>query len=301
MFDVVGIGRNCVDHLALVESLPDPDRKVPMKDYRVASGGQAATALVALSRLGLSTAYLGVVGNDPGGAMVREELHAAGVDISSVVVDDTCRTPVALILVDRETGGRTIAYQETPPVLLKHSRVSLDAVLSARLLMIDPHETAFALSVAPLARDKGIPILYDAEHPCPGLEDMLRLSDYVVASRDAVEAVGAGSVGEALEKIFSAGPRAVVITLGKEGCVARTGDGVISRPAYPVRVVDTTAAGDAFHAGFAFGILREWGIAKTLEFASALGALVCRGLGGRETLPNLEEILAFLREKGGWR
>lgn len=295
-FDVVGIGRNCVDHLAVLSSFPSPDAKLPMKEYRVVGGGQATTALAALARLGLNTAYVGVVGDDAGGWLVLEGLRTEGVDVSSVVIDKNAETPVALIFVDEAAGTRTIAYQPTSPGRLSPSAVDMDLILSARCLMVDPHETLFGLEISKEARERGIPLIYDAEHLTDGFYEMLSVCDYVVGSSEVIRTLGLSTPEEALKKLLSYGPQASVITLGPAGSTALTQNGFYRRPAYPVRVIDTTAAGDAFHAGFAYGILRGWSMDKILDFSNAMGALVCRGLGGRETLPSLGEVREFL----GW-
>ena len=145
------------------------------------------------------------------------------------------------------------------------------------------------LEMAGEAKKRAIPVIYDAEHMTEGFTEMLSAADYVVGSEDVVETLNASGVGEALKIILDAGPQAAVITLGSEGAAALTAEGFFRRPAWRVAVVDTTAAGDAFHAGFAYSILQGWDMARTPDFANALGALVCRGLGGRETLPTLAE------------
>ncbi len=248
-FDAVGIGRNCVDYLALVPSLPPPDAKVPMKDFRVVGGGQATTAMAALSRLGLKTAYVGVVGGDPGGKLVLSGLEEFGVDVSSVVVEEGGETPAALIFVDESAQTRTIAYQPTAPGRLSLSAVDPEFILSGRCLLVDPHETLFGLEMAGEAKKRGIPVIYDAEHPAEGFAEMLSAADYVVGSRDVVGTLNASDVGEALKIIFAAGPKAAVITLGSEGAAALTAEGFFRRPAWRVAVVDTTAAGEPDRAG----------------------------------------------------
>ncbi len=253
-------------------------------------GGQATTALVALSRLGLKTAYVGMVGDDPGGRLVLDGLRREGVDLTNVIVDRDLSTPVALIFVDESSGTRTIAYQPTSPGRLKSSAIDMDLLLSTRCLMIDPHETLFGLKVAPSAKARGIPIIYDAEHLTDGFYEMLAASDYIIGSEDVVQTLGVTTPEEALNKLISFGARAAVITLGLKGSIALTADGLIRCPAYRIEVVDTTAAGDAFHAGIAYGVLHGWELKKILTFSNAMGALVCRGLGGRETLPTLPEV-----------
>jgi sulfofructose kinase len=297
-FDVVGIGRNCVDYLAVLPTLPAPDSKVPMKEFRMVGGGQATTALVALSRLGLKTAYLGVVGDDPGGGLVLDGLRREGVDVANVVVAGDLSTPTALIFVDEKASTRTIAYQPTPPDRLRAAAIDMDIILSTRCLMIDPHETLFGLEISPLAKARGIPIIYDAEHQTPGFYEMLAVSDYIIGSEDLIQTLGASIPEEALNRLLSFSCRAAVITLGSKGSIALNAEGLIRQAACRVEVVDTTAAGDAFHAGFAYGVLQGWELKKILTFSNAMGAMVCRGLGGRESLPSLGEIHEFITEWG---
>ena len=257
-------------------------------------GGQATTALAALSRLGLKTAYVGVVGDDHGGRLVLDGLRRESVDLTNVVVDGNLSTPVALIFVDEAAGTRTIAYQPTSPGRLKLSKIDMGLVLSTRCLMIDPHETLFGLGLAPLAKARDIPIIYDAEHLADGFYEMLAAADYIIGSEDVIQTLGVTTPEEALNKLISSGARAAVITLGSRGSIALTASGLVRRPAYRIEVVDTTAAGDAFHAGFAYGVLQGWELKKILTFSNAMGAMVCRGLGGRESLPSLGEANRFM-------
>ncbi len=294
MFDVIGIGRSCIDHLALLESMPRVDSKVPMVRYRTEGGGQTATAMVALSRLGLKVAYVGRVGDDRRGRMVVRQLEEEGVDTSGVIVEKGVPTPVALIFVDGRTGARTIAFLDSMGGGLSPEKVDMEAVLSARCLLIDPQETLLGARIAGEAKKRGIHVIYDAEHMVDGLYEMLSSCDYVVGSEDVVGVVGAASPERALDKLFSHGARAAVITLGKEGCVCLSSSGLLRIPAFRVDVTDTTAAGDAFHAGFAYSVLKGWEMEKTLEFSNALGALACRGLGGRESLPALDEVMELV-------
>jgi len=297
MFDVIGIGRSCMDHLALLEAMPRIDSKVPMVRYRMVGGGQTATAMVALSRLGLKTAYIGKVGDDAGGRQVVDGLEKEGVDTSGVVIEKGVATPVALIFVDGETGRRTIAYLDSMNDGLTVDMVDVEKILSARCLLIDPQETLLGVQISGEAKRRGVTLIYDAEHKVEGFREMLSCCDYVIGSEDVVGVMEAGGPGEALEQIFSCGPKAAVITLGERGCVAVSSEGFIRKPAFSVDVVDTTAAGDAFHAGFSYSVLKGWDIEKTLEFSNAMGALACRGLGGRESLPAIEEVMELL----GWR
>lgn len=290
-FDVIGIGRSCVDHIAVVKSLPRRDTKTPMIQYAAAAGGQSSTAAAALSRLGLKCACAGLVGDDPEGAFLKSCLREEGVDDTMVLVEPGARTPVALILVEEATGTRTIAYLDSLRGRLRAESFDFDLLLSTRCLLIDPYATSLGAELAPRARKKGVVTIYDAEHVVEDFEKMLSAADYVIGSEQVVETLGEKDVEAALQKIFSYRPRAAVITLGDKGCAALGPGGYLRRPAFRVRAVDTTAAGDAFHAGFAYGVLAGWRLPRVLDFASAMGALVCRGLGGRSALPTLAETM----------
>ena len=296
-FDVVGVGRCCLDYFALVEKLPRPDRKVPMRSYRVVGGGQSSTALVALSRLGLKTAFIGAVGDDREGRFLLEGLRKEGVDIRAVRIATGKKTPVAFILVDEETRSRTIIYLDSLREEVRPERFKLPQLPSGRCLLVDPYGTLLGIELAAAARRSGTPVIYDAEHEVEGASRIISLSDYVIGSEDVIETLGARDAEDALQKLFSPGPRAAVITLGKRGCLALSREGFLRQSSFPVSVVDTTAAGDSFHAGFAYGVLKNWSLPRTLELASALGALVCRSVGGRESLPGRSELEEFL----GWK
>lgn len=293
-FDVVGVGRCCVDYFALVKNLPRRDRKVPMRSWRMEGGGQSSTALVALSRLGLKTAFIGAAGDDREGRFLLEGLREEGVDTRAVRVVPGRATPVAFILVDEETHSRTIVYLDSLRNEFRPERFNITRLPSGRCLLVDPYGTLLGIELAPAAREAGTPVIYDAEHEVEGFSQMLSLSDYVIASEDVIETLGLRDAEEALRKLFSFGPRAAVITLGERGCLALSREGLFRQRAYPVKTVDTTAAGDAFHAGFAYGILKNYPLPRTLELASALGALVCRAVGGRESLPDRKELEEFL-------
>ncbi|MBI1928057.1 hypothetical protein HYR99_27915 [Candidatus Poribacteria bacterium] len=103
---------------------------------------------------------------------------------------------------------------------------------------------------------------------------------------------------DVVQRLCDLGARIAVVTLGERGCVAKWERGLFAFPAFPVNVVDTTGAGDAFHGGFIYGLLHDWSVAETVRFASAVAALNCCALGGRSGLPTLGMIERFLVEIG---
>ncbi len=297
--DVVGLGCACLDFLSIVPHLPDQDDQVWMSDSTQQGGGMVSTALVTLSRLGVSTAFAGKVGNDMAGRAVKEEFDLYGVDSDHLIVEPGETTPVSMILVDESTGQRTIMAGGTT-VEMSPSGVPAGMIAAARYLHLDTTGRQAALAAAEIARDAGVPVVLDADSLSrpQDIEDLLRTTDYLIASRVFAEALtGRADPAEAAESLSDYGSSVTVVTLGEEGSYSLAGSRFFHTPAFPVKVVDTTGAGDVFHGAYTFGLLQEWSLEKTAVFSSAVAALSCTRLGGRTGIPNLSHAMDFLRER----
>lgn len=296
-WDVVGVGLNAVDFLCVVPHLPAFDTKLRMSRFRLAGGGQVATALVALARWGLRCAYVGKVGEDELGQFTIRELEREGVDTQAVSVARGSSSQCAAILIEEPTGERTIVWHRPSEAELKPEEVPLGLVSSARALLIDGHETAAALAAARAARDSGAVVLLDAEEVSPLMPELLKATDHCVGTADFVRAFS-GKVGlqDGLEAVRVSGPAVAGATLGRAGCAALYEGGFVASAGFKVSVADTTGCGDVFHAGYLYGLLMGWSLEGRLDFANAAAALKCRELGGRAGIPSLEELDAFLSD-----
>lgn len=296
-WDVVGVGLNAVDFLCVVPRLPDFDSKLRMSRFRLVGGGQVATALVALSRWGLKCAYVGKVGGDELGAFTRREMEREGVDTRAVSVAEGEASQCAAILIDEASGERTIVWHRPEATHLKPADVPEGLVSQARALLIDGHEAAAALKAALAAREAGAAVVLDAEEVSDLTGEVLRAADHCIGTAEFVrEFSGLAGLAEGLEAVRSAGPSVAAATLGRSGCLALDGSGLSASAGFRVPVVDTTGCGDVFHAGYLFGLLEGWPLARRLEFANAAAALKCRDLGGRSAIPTLAELEAFLAD-----
>lgn len=295
--DVVGVGLNAVDFLCVVPHLPAFDTKLKMSRFKLAGGGQVATALVALSRWGLKCAYVGKVGGDELGQFTLRELAREGVDTGAVKVARGSASQCAAILIEETSGERTIVWHRPKEAELTAEDVPPELIGSARALLIDGHEAEAALRAAQEARRAGAQVVLDAEEVSPLSAEILRSTDHCIATAEFAEAFsGEGDLRVALEALWAAGPQAVGATLGRDGCIALDEAGFTVSQGFKVPVVDTTGCGDVFHAGYLLGLLRGWPMARRLEFSNAAAALKCRELGGRAGIPTLEEIDAFLAD-----
>ncbi len=297
-FDVVGVGYTAYDYLGIVPHLPEPDTKLEVLELLEQGGGPVSTALVTLARLGRKPALIAKIGGDTRGRLMLEDLHREGVDTRGVVVSPEHDSQFAFIMVEPEKGHRTILWGRAGLPNLTEDEIDLDLVRSARLLHVDNHEIPAAIAAARAAKEAGIPVLVDAGTPDGRIEELLSRVDYAVASQSFPEKLtGIRDPVKALEAICSYGPRLAAMTLGSDGAMALTEDGVFRSPGFPVKVVDTTGAGDVFHGAFAYGVLEGWDVPEILRFSSAVAAMKCGSLGGRTGIPTLPEVEEFLRER----
>ena len=302
--DLIGVGQCSIDHVCSVEGIPPLGGKDAMLAYELLPGGQIATAVLAAVRLGLRAAYVGSVGSDPQADLALAPLAAAGVDLDGVRRVPGASTRMAVILVDRASGERTILGYRDPRLRLRPDEVPRARIARAGCLLVDADDPAASLLAAQTARAAGVPVVADLDAVSEASLALLPVIDFPLVSRSFAEQLGMdGRVRSGLRRLVEAGARMAVATLGDRGCLAREGDREIAAPGFALTPRDTTGAGDVFHAGFAAGLLDGLTGPDLLRFANAAAALSCRGLGAQGGLPTRAELDAFLRrhEPAAWR
>jgi len=296
--DAVGVGYSCLDFLATVPGVPDPDTKTEIKALHVQGGGPTATAMVALARLGMRTALIAKMGDDVPGRVALSELERERVDTSRVVIEEGASSQCAFILVDERTAARTVLWTRGSVSNLNPHEVDRGLILSARCLLIDDLEIEAQEAAAAWARQGGVAVVMDAGTARAGVERLVPLATHLVASQDfPSEYTGRSDPAQAAAALLEEGPEVVVITMGADGCIAldRAGRAYEQR-GFTVNAVDTTGAGDVFHGAYARGLLEGWSLERILEFSCAVAALKCTKPGGRSGIPTMAETIAFL----GW-
>lgn len=288
--DLVGVGLNATDTLIPLTHFPSRGSKTEYTSASVLPGGQAATTVVACQTWGLSTRYVGKLGDDEAATLHRRAFEDAGVDAQLITVANAA-SPQSLILVD-DGGERTVLCRRDERLLLQPSDLDRSWIVNARALHVDGFETAAATQAAAWARAAGLPVIADLDEIYPDVEDLICNVDYLVVSRDFPERLtGERNLEQALRKAKNRfGCAVTAATLGADGVIAWDGKRFHLCAAYRVPVVDTTGAGDIFHAGFIYGLLQEWGLDRQLEFACAAAALNCTCSGARGRIGNVEDI-----------
>jgi sulfofructose kinase len=270
---VVCIGLATLDSIFALPRHPAADDRVVATELAVAGGGPAATAAVALARLGVDVAFAGAVGEDATGTAIRHGLAAEGVDVSQLAVVAGARSPQSSILVG--DGGRAIVHYPGSLPQLALSDEALDLCRAAEWVHVD--------HAGYPAAPRDVRLSIDGGNPIPGL-DLDGVSLYAPTEEGLERDVGTA------EAALDAGAQLVVVTRGHGGSTAYTGDEVIDAPAQPVDVVSTLGAGDVFHGALLAALWRSLPLADALGVANRAAALSCRALDGRSAIPTFEEV-----------
>lgn len=299
-FDCIGFGVNAVDHLIVMPSYPGFDTKTRLINHMQSAGGQTASAIIGLQRLGLRTAYAGRFGDDAEGRFGLESVVQEGVDVSCAEVIQGARTQIAFIIIDARSGERTVIWDRDERVAYKAEDAPAGFGARGKTLHLDAHDPPACARVARDARDAGTIVSADIDNVYEGLPELLPLIDILVSSKEFPRRLtGIEDERHALLEIKARYNCAIVgMTLGLRGAIVYYDGVFVETPALevPGGCQDTTGAGDAFHAGFLYGLLKGEEVETSLKMGCATAALKCRALGARQGLPTEQELLEFLRK-----
>src|SRR5215207_3328813 len=307
---ILAIGEILVDFI-VADGATTLDRAT---SFDARSGGAPANAAVALAQLGLSSAFCGVVGDDPFGSRLRAELAAEGVDTSRLRQSAAAATTLAFAWKDPGGDGHFWLLRGADARL---SEEDVDAagitklaalVVGSVALSAQPARSAIVRAVD-LARQAGVPVVFDVNlRPTlwsdlagarPACEEVARLSTLVKLSLDDATGLYGPQIGPdaAVETILSLGPNAVVLTDGERGCWFSSGSGATFVPAFRVEAVEPTGAGDAFTAAIiARSLASSWAplSVEDVRYAAAAGALATTQPGAWDGLPSRAQLDAFV-------
>jgi sugar/nucleoside kinase (ribokinase family) len=296
MYDIVGIGLVLVDELTLLPKYPEPDTKLEIIDGVKQVGGPVPTALRLLSKLGLNCHFIGKVGTDDNSRFIESKLAQSGLDISGLI-KEAAKSGFSQVWTDVKNKTRTIAYSKGTLTPFSDSDFNFENLPQAKILHIDGFNNIEIMKTLDYYKDKGTKISIDADNFREETLEILNIVDFIVMpKRSAVQFLGDYSmttlVDKMKEKYQSAS--AIVLTDGVNGSVCNCNGKTISQKAFDIDVVDTTGAGDIHAGGLIYGLFNEWGMDKSLQFASACAALKCKHIGN-ETLPDINNVKDFLK------
>ena len=309
---VVGIGSCTVDFFALVPRLLGPEEKTNAKRLEIHAGGVTANNLTQVVRLGATAGWLGLLGDDDNGRIIEKAFLDDGMDISGIEVVKGELSSLTWIPVDAE--GERCIYM-FPNVTGKISVHQVHTRFAPHIKKAKHfHTEASQLPLLPLreamqvARDAGVRVLFDLDVSpnffCQcnlGTQDELAAALKFVdvlkpCKAAALEFTGEEDREHMARKLLKMGPSIVAITMGANGCLLASKDQIVHVPAFTVKPVDTTGAGDAFMGGLSYGLLQKWDLERVGAFANACAALCCTKVGAR-AMSRYNEVVSFIREQ----
>jgi sugar/nucleoside kinase (ribokinase family) len=302
LWDVLGFGAIAVDEFFYVDHYPQIDEKVPIIRKQRQGGGNTATALVAVSRLGGVAAYCGVLGDDELSVYSLHELEREGVDISPTFRKTGAKPFTAIIIVDSTHGKRSILYSNEGVTEPDPEGVANDLIASCKVLFVDHQATGIGLHAARLAKNNHIPVVGDFEGKVhPRLLEVLALTDHLIVGVDfACKVTGKDSAVDAVRSLSNTDRACCVVTAGERGCwYSEYGGDICFFPAFHVKVVDTTGCGDVFHGAYAVSISRGESVLRAIKVATAAAGLKATQPGGRTGIPDfsaVEEMLSHYEQ-----
>jgi sulfofructose kinase len=292
---ILTVGAFAMDTIFRLDALPSaPGKVIPLDAVEVAEGMAAAQA-ASIVRLGGSAALWASTGDDATADRMVAQLSAEGVDMRRIRRVAGARSGFSSIFMDR--AGQTMIVPRYDPAITSDPGADPD-LAGVAAVMVDVRWPLAARRALRAARAAGLPAILDADMASAEiLESLLPLATHIVASESAARLVTGFEPAEAVVELAARHGVFAAVTAGAEGCFSVDGATQRHTPAPRVEAIDTLAAGDVFHAGFALGLVEGRPMDEVLRFASAAAALKCTRFGGRLGCPRRAEVEEYLR---GW-
>ncbi|MEP3275244.1 MAG: PfkB family carbohydrate kinase [Stappiaceae bacterium] len=298
MAGVLSCGVAVIDFVFSMDSLPSEAKKYRAENAAIVGGGCAATAAIAVARLGGQSSLASRLGKDPVGDMILSGLEAEHVDCGTVRSFPGRRSSFSSIYIDGQGERQIVNYRDpTLPEETDWLPTSIPSGIDA--VLADNRWTSGAVALLNTAKAQGLPAVLDAERPMDdGSIEAIAAASHVAFSAEGLqEYAGPGDMRRQITDIANETGNWVCVTDGANG-VFWTGDsGVEHCPAYQVDVIDTLGAGDTWHGAFALALAEKQTIQDAISFASAAAAIKCSRFGGRDGIPTRVEVDSFIQER----
>ncbi len=285
------------------------------RNHTVSFGGAESNVAVVLRRLGVDATWVSRVGADPFGELITRELTAEGVHVQVRI--DSERPTGFMHKLRRTSHAGTVTFWRAGSAAsgLSVDDVPNELIASADVLHltgilpgISESARACALRAAHVARETGTLVSFDLNHresvwkqrdAASTYRELIELSDIVFAGAEEAALVAAGETpGELAAELHRLGPSEVVIKLGDQGAMSLVDSDQYVQPAYPVDVVDSVGAGDAFVGGYLSALLSGFDPQRRLARGALAGALACTVLGDWEGAPTLTDLTDLTAAEG---
>ncbi len=297
-FDVIGFGALNVDMLFKVDKLASAEEESFIEDYKEACGGSAANTMVGLARLGCKVGFIGKVANDREGKMQLDSFKAEGVDTSGIVEATKGKSGSVMGFVDRK-GARALYINSGVNDFVEPREIKWAYVSQTKLLHLSSFvgEKSFRAQKKLLsALPDGVEISFDpgslyAQKGFAVIEPIIRNSHVFMPNAFELEQLtGEEDYRKGADYMINMGVKIVAVKLGSKGCYVTDGEEKLSVAPFKVKVVDTTGAGDAFDAGFLYGLLKEKSLYECGQLGNFVASRNVMAMGARAGLPYAKDL-----------
>lgn len=301
MAQVVGIGAAVLDILVTVDSFPREDTKLQSQQTKFQGGGPCFTGLVAVSKLGVESCYMGTLGDDMYGDYLRKAFDSYHVGRKDIRTIENSQSFHSVVLLNVRNASRTCIWNRGTVTAPEYSDINLDVLKNASYLHLDGHQMECAIYAARKAKEFGVKVSLDAGNPYPGIDRLLPLVDVLIPSEEfSLKLTGCATAEEAAVQLYEKyHPEVLIITQGSRGGFVWENGKAIRYPVFPVDAVDSNGAGDTFHGAFVAARVMGMKVREAAIFASATSALKCTRIGAQEGIPGFEEVLNFMKDNKG--
>lgn len=295
-FDVLGFGALNVDRLFKVNLIAKAEEEAFVIDYKESGGGSAANTIVGLSRLGLKTGFIGKVANDHEGKLLLDEFKKEGIDANGIAISETGRSGIVMGYVDSH-GDRALYINSGVNDELDINEINLEYVSNSEFLHLSSFvgNQSLKTQIELIVKFPEVKICFDpgSLYARRGLDSIKKIIQSCYAffpNEIEVKLLTGLDYKKGAKKILDFGVKIVAVKLGKQGCYITDGKESHFLKAHNVDAIDTTGAGDAFCAGFIYGLVNRKDLYRCGELGNFVAARCVSAMGARTSLPYLNEI-----------
>jgi ribokinase len=295
-FDVVGFGALNVDKLFKVNMIANREEEGFVTDLKISGGGSAANTIVGLARLELNTGFVGKVASDMEGKFLLDELREEGVDVNGIAVTTMGRSGKVMGYIDQQ-GDRALYVDAGVNKQLEYADINLDYVSGTKFLHLSSFvaEKPFDAQKRLINMLSGVQVCFDpgaiyARKGFAELKPIIQRSFAVLPNKLEIELLTGQDYREGASTFMDLGAELVAVKLGKQGCYVTDGKESHTIEAYQVEAVDTTGAGDAFDAGFIYGLVKGKDLFECGRLGNFVASRCVLAMGARTGLPRLADL-----------
>jgi ribokinase len=299
-FDVIGFGALNVDKIFRVPKIAHEEEETFVFNFEETVGGSAANTIVGLARLGLKTGFIGKVATDHEGQLLLEDFKQEGVNTDGIVVSKKGNSGTVAAYVDKK-GGRALYVHPSVNDTLTFEEVNLEYARKSRFVHLTSVDSKPFLAQKKLAKElPDVEVSFDpgeiyAKKGLKALKSIVQRSSLMLPSEGELKMLTGKNWKEGARMLLKEGAGIVAVKLGARGCYVTDGKEAHLIEPFKVKVVDTTGAGDAFCAGFIYGLIKGKDLYQCGRLGNFVASRCITQVGARKGLPRLNEVKAALK------